>query len=390
MIFLMILIFILGIWFSRIIFSSWINPFSISAMPLFIFVYLGALMRMTTYPMQGSLLVDVYSLIYLLSIFSGCICYKYFFGKAETKQYFIKSVSTNYLVWVMAFGLLMMSPLFVNLEFSFVGFRSFYHEFRANNVYSVFYYLIGSVLPVIALLAFYDRKYALFALVCCLLVMTGKKQIIFNAVLFIVAYHELVKHRKISNLWMPITLSIASLFALQVLFSAASLTPIQKISGYFDIYINMADILEKIQLGEFNGAITISNSWAFIPRFFYEAKPEIYGTILLHAKYYPSELMMGYTRGIFSPITAPLADFGVWYLIFKSFVQGLISAFLFYMFKKDKSLFWLLLFLSGFNLVYIIIFAPYIVLKKIKNDYSKNITRRKASKQIVRNRAVYR
>ena len=320
---------------------------------------------MIAYPFEQSLSVDFYSTIHLISIFIGCLFYAYFFKAVNTKKDFTHSVSINYLLLIITTCLLIMSPLIVFLDFSFVGFRSFYHEYRANNFYSSFYYLITMTSPLLGLLAFYKRKYFLFIIAIILVVISGKKQVIFNTVFFMIAYYELVRRGRLSEIKFPIFLSIFSLLLLQVLFSTASLNYLEKIGGYFDIYINMSDILSKIQFGEFSGSITLSNFWSFIPRFLYESKPEIYGTVLIHEAYYPRELMVGYTRGIFSPIIVPLADGGVLFLILISLLSGIFSTFCFYQFKRNKDLFWFVLFLTGFNLIYVFLFAPYMLFRKL-------------------------
>jgi len=90
---------------------------------------------------------------------------------------------------------------------------------------------------------------------------------------------------------------------------------------------------------------------------------------LIHDKIYPDFLAAGYTPGIFSSIAAPMADFGIWFLILVAIVKGAFIAMLYFYFLKSKSFILLVLYISIFDLTFLLLLLPIMFTFFRKNNY---------------------
>jgi hypothetical protein len=85
------------------------------------------------------------------------------------------------------------------------------------------------------------------------------------------------------------------------------------IVGYFDHFKNAADYYRGYLNNEvalFNGEVTLSSLWAYVPRAFWPEKPITYGMLHVNEIFYPNLAVMTHTPA-FGGAVEQHADFGV-------------------------------------------------------------------------------
>ncbi len=360
------------------IFGKVFNPFFVMAFPVYFSLYGGNIVRNLSYPVEQNLYTDTIILVYLISIFIGSILGFYTLkamfknhGNIDTLDLVVNEKFYPYLLIIVLACVAMLYTEFIKYPFSFNGFRQFYHESRATSGMGLYFYLLGISIPILVLLSFRKDRTILALIFFISMIFIGKKQGFLTAAMMVLAYIDLCTVRRTSGYVIPILLFIVFILTIQVFFSSADLPILQLISGYFDYYINLSYTLEWLSDNnyKFNGAILLTSLWFFLPRSLYPDKPELYGTVLIHEQIYPDFLALGYTPGIFSPIAAPMADFGIWFLIVATIIKSAGIAALYFYFLRSRLFVIFLLYVSIFDLMYILLFLPIIFLFTRRRGY---------------------
>jgi hypothetical protein len=93
------------------------------------------------------------------------------------------------------------------------------------------------------------------------------------------------------------------------------------VASYFDYYVNSAMYYEayfKGQIDLFYGYIWITEFYEYVPRFFFEDKPFVYGFLHVNEYFFPGAAEATHTPAFGGPIVA-FADFGVLGVVISSF-----------------------------------------------------------------------
>jgi len=174
------------------------------------------------------------------------------------------------------------------------------------------------------------RKEYLWMLVCLLaLLICGKKHPIIFMILIPIVLNIFASPR---NRFYYYVLPFLGLFFLYVialfLAEGRSIGFFIQLASTFDYAINFDDFLNRFELGSTEGSIWLTSFLKYIPRFLWNAKPEIYGFLLIHEQLFPSEIALGYFPSVFEEYAVVLADFGlingVILLVFRSIVYYIL------------------------------------------------------------------
>ena len=339
------------------------------AFPVYFALFGGTFIRRLAFDVDLNLYTDLVILIYLGAALLGCLVCSFAISDSRAvvfrDTYDFKPVPNIeiYLVLVVCFCVLMLMPRFLEYPFSFTGFRRFYHESRSFGGIGVYFYLLSMSVPLLVLNAIIKGNFYRAIIYFFFIVFLGKKQIFLTAGLFIFVYLDLFSKKSMVNLILYMLIFSVFMIILHTLFSTADFPLLILVANYFDYYINLTHVLNWLENNDFlfYGRIFFSSFWFLIPRVLYPSKPEQYGATLIHEHIYPSELSIGYTPGIFSTISGPIADLGVWFMILGAFLKGVLVTLLYKYLKHRSDMLLLILYVSIFNLVYILLLLPLLI-----------------------------
>lgn len=306
---------------------------------------LGPVVRSISYPFEDNVLLTlVVSLYVLISSIFLMIFLRIFNIQNLKKTLSFNFISDNFFVCMLILYFLLVSLFAIKLaselqHFTLLEVRAFYHTSRTTSYLPILFLSIGTIGPFLALSSIVRGQFLIFTLVIITLLLIGKKAPFFT---ILVLGFFIIRPRASMTTAVVFFSGIAGLISLHQLQSTVDLSPFKILSGYFDYHINLGEVLNRINnqsccFGIFNGNIAVSKLWYFIPRSFYESKPDIYSHILIHAEFYPNELARGYTRGIVTNIASAYADLGYFGLFFYGGTNALLFCFFLKMYAIERN-----------------------------------------------------
>lgn len=365
---------LLLIYISYRVYGKLFNPYFVLSFPAYFALFGGTFIRRLAFDVELHINTDFLILLYLISVLFGTVIMHVLYNRfnstrlvAKTNLNVIKYIEP-YLCFISALCAAMLFTRFIEYPFSFTGFRQFYHETRASNGMGLYFYILGICLPLLVLVSFIESNYKRAIVYFFLMVFLGKKQVFFTAALFCFAYLDLFSNKPLSRGIGYLILFIMFMIIVQVLFSTADFPLLILVANYFDYYINLSHVLNWLDEHEylFYGRILLSSLWFFIPRVLYADKPVNYGGTLIHEQVFPAELAVGYTPGTFAQIIEPVADFGVGFMVLMAVFKGMLFSFMYNYLRKSRTLMIFVLYISLFNVMYVIILLPLKIITSIK------------------------
>lgn len=186
------------------------------------------------------------------------------------------------------------------------------------------------------------KKLLLFSLVIYLAYLSGSKRVFVSLFLFsAVLYNLYVKRFTILQL-LTVFILLGGIFTLYFLLGTGNL---QDLSGYFSYFDTSLRIYKMLLLGDLEhqwGAINATRIWEFIPRYFYPDKPFVYGGGYVTELLAPGQAEKGHNLGMLD-FTVYYLDFNQLGVLYHGVVRGAFAGFIYAMFKKNQSSFFLLL-----------------------------------------------
>ena len=194
----------------------------------------------------------------------------------------------------------------------------------------------------------FKKKYIYFIVILLLLSLLGKKHPVVFCIL-LPLFYNIFKLNKINlRLIFLGIIGFVVLIQLGKFFTAgADVTAFEQLSSTLDYYYNFNYFLYNYPLGIDGGDIFLTSFYYYIPRYFWEAKPVVYGFLLIHEKLFYREMLINFYPSVFEEYATPIADFGMFF--------GAIYLIIY------KVFFYLVMFLRLIGIRYKVCFALFLI-----------------------------